>query len=62
MLLVPNDKAGYLFQTILDLSNLSPSFKTKLSGVAAEWRAKLAQSPQRDTLLPALEQFIDNQK
>ena len=62
MLLAPDNDAGKLFSTILKLSTMSQKLKTALPSVAAEWRAKLAQSPQRDTLLPILEQFIDNLK
>jgi tetratricopeptide (TPR) repeat protein/cell division protein FtsW (lipid II flippase) len=58
MLLVPNDDAGYLFRVTLKLSNLSPQFKTALPTVATEWRAKLAQSPERDTLLPQLDKLV----
>ncbi|MBC8275292.1 MAG: O-antigen ligase family protein [Chloroflexi bacterium] len=58
MLLVPSNDAGHLFRAILKLSTLSPQFKTALPGVAAEWRAKLAQSPERDTLLPELDKLV----
>jgi len=57
MLLVPNDNVGDLFRAILGLSGISPKLKAALPSVAAEWRAKLAQSPDRDTLLPALDQL-----
>ena len=59
MLLVPDNDAGHLFRAILKLSTLSPKFKTALPGVAAEWRAKLAQSPERDTLLLELDKLVD---
>jgi len=58
MLLVPGDDAGYLFRAVLKLSTLSPQFKTALPAVATAWRAKLAQSPERDTLLPQLDKLV----
>jgi hypothetical protein len=58
MLLVPDNDTGDLFRTILKLSNISSSFKKALPGVAAEWRAKLAQSPERDILLPAFDKLV----
>jgi tetratricopeptide (TPR) repeat protein/O-antigen ligase len=58
MLLVPDNNTGALFRAVLKLSNISPSLKKTLPGVAAEWRAKLAQSPERDTLLPALDKLV----
>ncbi|MCJ7653889.1 MAG: hypothetical protein MUO97_01065, partial [Dehalococcoidia bacterium] len=62
MLLVPSNDAGHLFRAILKLSTLSPQFKTALPGVATEWRAKLAQSPERDTLLPELDKLLGTPK
>ena len=62
MLLVPDNDAGDLFRAILKLSTISPPFKKALPDVAAEWRAKLAQSPERDTLLPALDRLVGNTK
>jgi tetratricopeptide (TPR) repeat protein len=62
MLLVPDNDTGDLFRTILKLSTISPPFKKTLPGVAAEWRAKLAQSPDRNTLLPALDRLVGNTK
>ncbi|MGB8707831.1 MAG: hypothetical protein WCD72_07815, partial [Dehalococcoidia bacterium] len=59
---VPSNDAGDLFRAILRLSSMSPELKTMLPTVAAEWRDKLSQSPERDTLLPALDQFISNPK
>jgi tetratricopeptide (TPR) repeat protein/O-antigen ligase len=59
MLLVPSNDAGHLFRAVLKLSTLSPQFKTALPGVAAEWRAKLAQSPERDILLPELDRLVN---
>jgi len=58
MLLVPGEDAGYLFRTVLKLSALSPQFKTALPAVATEWRAKLAQSPERDKLLSELDKLL----
>jgi tetratricopeptide (TPR) repeat protein/O-antigen ligase len=58
MLLVPNNDSGDLFRAILKLSNISPPFKKALTGVAAEWRAKLIQSPERDTLLPEFDRLM----
>ena len=58
MFLVPDDDAGDLFRAILNLTSRSSKFKAALPGVAAEWRDKLAQSPERDTLLPALDQLV----
>jgi tetratricopeptide (TPR) repeat protein len=62
MLLVPDDDAGDLFHAILKLAAVSPKLRTALPDVATEWRAKLAQSPERDTLLPELDQFMDRQQ
>jgi tetratricopeptide (TPR) repeat protein/O-antigen ligase len=59
MLLVPSDDAGYLFHTILKVSTMSSKFRTALPDVATEWRAKLSQSPERDTLLPELDRLVD---
>jgi tetratricopeptide (TPR) repeat protein/O-antigen ligase len=62
MLLVPDNYTGDLFRTILKLSNISPSFKKAIPGVAAGWRAKITQSPQRDILLPALDKLVGTSK
>jgi tetratricopeptide (TPR) repeat protein len=62
MLSVPGENAGDLFQVILRLSGMSLDFKKLLPSVAADWRDKLAQSPERDTLLPELDQLISNPK
>jgi len=59
MLLVPDEDVGDLFRAILRLSQISPGFKTMLPGVACEWRTKLAQSAERDTLLQALDELVD---
>ncbi len=53
---------GPLFLTVMDLSNLSPSLKTALSAVAGDWKDKLNQSPDRDSLLPILEQLPSGTK
>jgi tetratricopeptide (TPR) repeat protein len=58
MLLVPDNYAGNLFQVIYRFSTVSPQLKTTLPGVATKWRDKLAQSPDRDTLLPLLDQLV----
>jgi O-antigen ligase/tetratricopeptide (TPR) repeat protein len=58
MLLVPSKDAGQLFRATLNLSTMSPQFKAALPGVAAEWRAKLAQSPENETLLPQLDKLV----
>jgi tetratricopeptide (TPR) repeat protein len=58
MLLVPNEDVGDLFRAILGLAQTSPSLKTMLPGVASEWRAKLAQNAERDTLLQALDELV----
>jgi O-antigen ligase/tetratricopeptide (TPR) repeat protein len=58
MLLVPDNHTGDLFRAILKLSNISSSFRKALPGVATEWRAKLAQSPERDTLLPTFDKLV----
>jgi len=62
MLLVPDDDTAALFRAIIKLSNMSPVFKTALPGVAAEWRDKLSQSPERDTLLPQLDRLAGTPK
>ena len=59
MLLVPGNDAGHLFRGILRLASMSPPLKTALPSVATEWRDKLAQSPERDTLLPMLDRLVD---
>jgi tetratricopeptide (TPR) repeat protein len=59
MLLVPGDDAGDLFRAILKLSTMSPQLKTALPDVATEWRDKLEQSPERNTLLPELDRLVD---
>jgi O-antigen ligase/tetratricopeptide (TPR) repeat protein len=62
MLLVPNDDVADLFRAILKLTTMSPKFTTALPRIAAEWRGKLDQSPERDTLLLELDQLISNPK
>ena len=62
MTLVPDNDVGDLFRAILKLSNMSPPLRAALPNMAEEWRAKLAQSPERDTLLPELDQLISNPK
>ena len=59
MLSVPGENAGDLFKVILRLSDMSPDFKQLLPDVAADWRDKLSQSPERDTLLPVFDQLVD---
>jgi O-antigen ligase len=58
MLSVPGENAGGLFQAILRLSDMSPDFKKLLPDVAADWRDKLSQSPERDTLLPQFDRLM----
>ena len=58
MLLVPDDDVADLFRAILSLSEISPGFKTMLPGVASEWRAELAKSPEQSTLLQALDELL----
>lgn len=58
MMLVPDNNVGDLFGAVLKLTTMSTAFKTELPGVAIEWRNKLAQSPERETLLPALDRLI----
>ena len=62
MLAAPSENVGNLFQAILKLSNMSPPLRAALPNVAEEWRDKLSQSPERDTLLPELDQLISNPK
>jgi tetratricopeptide (TPR) repeat protein len=62
MLTVPDKAAGGLFRAILRLSAMSPPLRAALPSVATEWRDKLSQSPERDTLLPELDQLISNPK
>jgi O-antigen ligase/tetratricopeptide (TPR) repeat protein len=62
MLLAPNDDVADLFRAILKLTTMSPKFKTALPGIAAEWRDKLDQSPDRYTLIPALDQLVGGSK
>jgi tetratricopeptide (TPR) repeat protein len=62
VLAAPAKDVGGLFQAIIRLSTMSPPLRTALPNVAEEWRDKLAQSPERDTLLPELDQLISNPK
>ncbi|MCJ7515730.1 MAG: O-antigen ligase family protein [Dehalococcoidia bacterium] len=62
MLTVPDEDMGGLFRAILRLTDMSPPFKTALRNVAAEWRDKLSQSPERDTLLPAFDRLVSGAK
>jgi tetratricopeptide (TPR) repeat protein len=62
MVLVPDSDVGDLFGIVLRLTTMSPKFKAALPGVADEWRDKLDRSPERDTLLPVLDQLISNPK
>jgi O-antigen ligase/tetratricopeptide (TPR) repeat protein len=62
MLLVPDNDATDLFRAILRLSNISPDFRNLIPTVAADWRDKLTRSPERDTLLPLLDQFASSPK
>jgi hypothetical protein len=58
MMLVPDSNVVGLFGAVLKLTTMSTAFKTALPGVAIEWREKLELSPDRDTLLPALDQLM----
>jgi O-antigen ligase/tetratricopeptide (TPR) repeat protein len=58
MLLVPDENVNDLFRAILRLFGMSPNFRTLLPTAAPDWRAKLIQSPQRDTLLPLLDALL----
>jgi tetratricopeptide (TPR) repeat protein len=62
MVLVPDSDVGDLFGIVLRLTTMSPKFKAALPGVADEWRDKLDRSPERDMLLPVLDQLISNPK
>jgi tetratricopeptide (TPR) repeat protein len=62
MLAAPGENVGNLFQAIMRLSTMSPPLRAALPNVAEEWRDKLSQSPERDTLLPELDQLISNPK
>jgi hypothetical protein len=62
MLAAPGENVGNLFQAIIRLSTMSPPLRAALPNVAEEWRDKLSQSPERDTLLPELDQLISNPK
>ena len=59
MSLVPSEDAGGLFRACLKLATTNQSFKKSLPDVAVQWRDKLSQSPERDTLLPELDRLID---
>ncbi len=59
VLLVPDDYTGYVIQAIYRLSTMSPNFQKTLPAVAIGWKDKLAQSPDRDTLLPLLNQLVN---
>lgn len=58
MLLAPPQDVAHLFTAILKLSRISSGFRAALPDIAAGWRDSLAQSPQRDTLLPRLERLL----
>jgi hypothetical protein len=60
MISVPEKDTSELFQAILRLSSMSQAFKTALPSVASGWRDKLTQSPDRDSLLPQLDQLTGN--
>jgi len=60
MSLVPSDDVGDLFRAIIKLTTMSPKFEAAVPGVAPEWRDKLEQSPDRDTLIPALDQLVSS--
>jgi tetratricopeptide (TPR) repeat protein len=62
MVLVPDSNVGDLFGIVLRLTTMSPKFKAALPSVAAEWRDKLDRSPERGTLLPALDQLTGGAK
>jgi len=62
MLLVPESDIGDLFKAILKLTTMSSEFKTALPDVATGWRDKLGQSPERDKLLPVLDQLVGGEK
>jgi tetratricopeptide (TPR) repeat protein/O-antigen ligase len=59
MLLVPGNDARDLLRAIYRLSTMSPKFKTALPSVANGWKEKLAQSTERDTLLPLLNKLVN---
>jgi tetratricopeptide (TPR) repeat protein len=58
MLTAPNESVGGVFRAILRLSAMSPAFRNSIADLAAEWRDKLSQSPDRNTLLPAFDQLM----
>jgi O-antigen ligase len=62
MLAAPGENVGSLFQAILKLSNMSLPFKTEVRKVAVGWRDRLSQSPERDVLLPLLDQLVGGSK
>jgi tetratricopeptide (TPR) repeat protein len=62
VLAAPAKDVGGLFRAILRLSAMSPPLRAALPNVAEEWRDKLSQSPERDTLLPEFDQLISNPK
>ncbi len=62
MVLVPDSDVGDLFGAVLKLTTMSPKFKAALPGVATEWRDKVDRSPDRATLLPALDRLIGGTK
>jgi tetratricopeptide (TPR) repeat protein len=59
MSLVPGNDAGDLFRAFLRLSSMSEPLKIALPSVAADWKAKLIQSPERDTLLIELDKLVN---
>ena len=60
MLLAPDEDVGGLFNAILKLSGQSPYFRTRLPGVAPEWRVKLSRCEHPDVLLQELDKLLDN--
>jgi tetratricopeptide (TPR) repeat protein len=55
----PDSDVYSLLQAILRLSKVNPSFKAQLSGVADSWRDKTEKNPDRDLLLPLIDQLTD---
>ena len=62
MSLIPDEYVVSLFTVIGRISSVSPQFRAGLQSIAGEWRDKIAQSPDRDTLLPLLDQLTGASK
>ena len=57
MYLAPHKAVHSIFNEVLWLSEQNPDFKNQLTRIAPDWRDRLSQSDERDTLLPMLDEL-----